>query len=361
MTVCIFTNYLDPTWSYPVLDPRRTAGPGPYRYGYGFYWDVVIVTVERKPGFSSCEMEVALTSTLAQTKGIQTWNLYRNTWQDLISTSGSGQPVSMVIQRAWGPGHACGTGTDTVVLNQLWGWPTGWKALYYFSPQDFWDFWGGCQVTFNWVSDTVGSGVSGSATPPPTYPLVRNPDGTIMMDPAGSMFLIVGGAAFPVAQVEANAMGLTGGTTIPLVPMPLTPADGTLVQEYGSAEVYVIYGGYPFKLPTPETLFALGFDWGRVRSIPSVGLRQLLPIPIDGTLLKEQPETVRLEGPRHDNLLHHPGADVVDPEVYLVDNQKLRHVTSTTAMEENCLPWRHVRTVPPGSLAPFEAGPDIGP
>jgi hypothetical protein len=80
---------------------------------------------------------------------------------------------------------------------------------------------------------------------------------------------------------------------------------------------------------------------------------------IDGTLLREQKGTPRLEGPRHGNSL--PPAGGVDPGVYLVDNQKLRRVTSTTAMEENCLPWRHVRTVPENTLADLEPGPDIGP
>lgn len=362
MTVCIHVNYLDPNGSYPVLDPRRTAGKGPYHYAYGFAWDAVGVTVERKPGFSSCEMEVVLTSTLAQTKGIQTWNLYRNTWDNIISTSGGGQPVSMVIRRAWGPGRACGTGTDTVVLNRLDGWPVGWKALYYFPPQDFWDFWGGCKVTFEWASDTIGSDVWGPATPLPTYPLVRKPDYTLMKEtlPIGQAPLysvVVGGAAFPIREGE---MGFNSASPsiIPAVPMPSTPADETLVRRWDRAEVYVIYGGYPFQIPDPQTLFNLGFDWSRVREIPSRGILQLNTMPIDGTLLREQKGTPRLGGPRHDLL---PAASGVDPDVYLVDNQELRKISSTAAMEENCLPWRHVRTVPEISLAGLTPGPDLGP
>src|SRR5262249_20303018 len=134
----------------------------------------------------------------------------------------------------------------------------------------------------------------------------------------------------------------------------LVPADGTLVRQTDIEEVEVIYGGHPFPIPDPQTLYNLGFDWSQVREIPSNGLKLLPGMPIDGTLLKEQKGTPRVGGPRHT----FPGpAGGGDPGVYLVDNQQLRHVTSTEAMEENCLPWRHVRTVPENTLAPLEPGP----
>ena len=359
MTVCMSVNYLDLNGCYPVLDPRRTAGPGPYNYGYAFAKDGVGVKVERRPGPSSCEMEVVLESAPGlNKKGILAWNLHQNWYIDNIGNR-AGDKTSMVVRKAGSPGQACGTGADTVVLGSWDLGLVGWQAHYYFPPQDFWDFWGGCKVTFTWITDQAGSGVWGPQTPTPTYPLVRKPDGTIMRDPAGSLLLVVGGAAFPVAQSEVDSMGLRGGTTIAAVPMPSTPADGTLVRHWDTAEVYVIYGGYPFWIPDPQTLFNLGFSWGQVREIPFRGIVQLPGMPIDGTLLREQKGTPRLEGPRHGNSLLPAGG--VDPGVSLVDNQKLRRVTSTTAMEENCLPWRHVRTVPENTLADLEPGPDIGP
>ena len=50
MTVCIVANYLNRDSIYPVLDPRRTAGPGPYAYGYMFAWDAAVVRVRTNSG-----------------------------------------------------------------------------------------------------------------------------------------------------------------------------------------------------------------------------------------------------------------------------------------------------------------------
>jgi hypothetical protein len=365
MTVCIATNYLNPHCFYPVLDPRRTPGADPHAYGYPFAWDSVIVRVERKPGSSSCEMEVVLTSTLSQTKGILAWNVFRNSWTDSISTSGGGQQVSMDIRRAGAVGQRCGTGTDTVVLGRYDPSPWGWKALYCFPPQDFWDFWGGCKVTFEWFSDTHGSGLWGSQTPQPEYPLVQFPDGTLMREDlllpddreTTRFFVVFGGAGFSIGYGELAPMRLSAASAISFVPLPSTPADGTLVREWDRPEVYVTYGGAKFWIPDADTFYALGFDGSRVRVIPPGGTSQLRTMPIDGTLLREE-KSPRLEGPRPDFLFPAHG---VDPGVHLVDNQQLRRVTSTAAMEENCLPWRHVRRVPENSLAALQRGPDLGP
>jgi len=361
MTVCVSANYLDVNSSYPVIDPRRVAGPLPHNYGYAFAKDGVVVTVERRPGPSSCQMEIVLDSAPGlNKKGILAWNFHQNWYVDSIGNR-AGDKTSMVIQKAGAPGQACGTGADTVVLGRWDLDPAGWQAMYYFPPQDFWDFWGGCKVTFMWFTDQRGSGVWGPQTPAPTYPVVRMPDNTLMRRalPMGEdFFVVVGGAAFPIHDGELG-FNSADPSIIPFAPMPSTPADGTLVQQWGSMEVHVIYGGHPFFIRDPLQIFTLGFDWSRVRAIPFRGLFLLPDMPFDGTLLREQKTgPVRLEGPRHDNLLHPAGGE--DPDVYLVDNQKLRHVTSTTAMEKNCLPWRHVRTVPEGSLAGLEPGPDLG-
>ena len=74
MSTCITTNYIDPRCIYPVLDPRRTAGPGPFAYGYVFAWDALVITVARNPTLSSCRMTVNLTTTLTESKEIQGYN-----------------------------------------------------------------------------------------------------------------------------------------------------------------------------------------------------------------------------------------------------------------------------------------------
>ena len=345
MSVCVTTNYLDPGSIYPVLDPRRTAGPGPYAYGYNLAWDSMVVRVQRTPALSNCQMTIVFSSMLAEAKEIQAWNLFANSFVDRIG-SASGLSSSMNIQRAWGPGRSCGQGTDTLVLCRYFAWPRGRTALYSFPAQDFWDFWGGCTVTFEWFDDTHGSGRWGNQTPEPTYPSVRFPDGTLMRDAAGTgVRAVFGGTDFAVddtVTVDGIRYLDAFDPIIPPVPfaqLPSTPADGTVVRDWNRPEVYVVYGGAKFWIPDPPTLFDLGFDWGRVRVLPPNGTTKLPTMPIDGTLLKEQ---------------H-------DPKIFLVDKGQLRWVTSPAAMEARCLPWRHVRTVPDNSLATLPHGSDLLP
>jgi len=121
--------------------------------------------------------------------------------------------------------------------------------------------------------------------------------------------------------------------------LPSTPADGTLVREVNRPEVFVVYGGAKFWIPDPPTLFSLGFNFSRVLITPPGGTAQLLTMPIDGTLLREQ---------------H-------NPMVFLIDNSQLRWVTSPAVMDARCLPWRHIRIVPDNALAGLTRGPDLNP
>jgi hypothetical protein len=69
----------------------------------------------------------------------------------------------------------------------------------------------------------------------------------------------------------------------------------------------------------------------------------LVPVALRG--LRPQPGT-------------HPQTETTS-RVYLSENRQLRWVTSPAAMEGRCLPWRHIRIVPDGSLAAFPRGPDV--
>lgn len=341
MTVCVTTNYLDPNSIYPVLDPRRTAGPGPHRYGYSFAWDSMVVTVARTPALSSCQMTIVFSSTLAEAKEIQAWNIFANNFASRIGSASLGLASSMTITRSWGPGRGCGGGADTVVLCRYFAWPRGRTALYTFPPQDFWDFWGGCTVTFEWFDDRAGSGLWGSQTPQPAYPLVRFPDRTLMRDD-GSFRVVFGGTDFiPDDSIVINGIRYLDAfdpiAAVPSAQLPTTAVDGTLVREWNRPEVYVVYGGAKFWIPDPPTLFALGFDWSRVGVIPPNGTAKIGDIPIDGTLLTEQ---------------H-------DPKVFVMESGQRRWVTSPAVMDGRCLPWRHVRTVPDNSLAAIPAGPNL--
>jgi hypothetical protein len=349
MSGCLSTTSLGAQWFYPVIDPYRCAGPGPYAFGYPFAWDAVVIRVARNPSLSRCQMRVELSSissTLAETKQIQAFNYYNNSWSDYIDTDPAGAVTAMTIEKRR-PGQGCDVGADTVVLARadLFG-P---KAFYTFPPDDFWDFWGGCTVTFEWQFDAdyfhgaAPFGPSGLQTPPPRYPIVRFPDRTLMRDAAGTGSRVVfGGTDFAADDsIVINGVRYLDAfdpiTAVPFSQLPPTPVDGTLVREWNRPEVYVIYGGAKFHIPDPPTLFALGFDWTRVGVIPPNGTSKLLQIPIDGTLIKEQ---------------H-------DPRIFLVDKQTLRRVQSPAVMAARCLPWRHVRTVPDTTLATLPRGPDL--
>jgi hypothetical protein len=367
VTGCVVTTSLGWQWFYPVFDPYRTAGPGPYHYGYLFAWDGVEVTVTRN--FSSldrCRMRVELSSSLPEIKEIQAFNLFNDTWHDQIdSLPGSSAVASMTIMKRM-PGQGCGTGTDTLVLAR--GTPFGPKAFYTFPWDDLWDFWGGCTVRFSWVGDAGWGGPpwgpSGAQTPAPSYPVVILPDFTRMRNAAGTgVSVVFGGTDFPAgagylgaldttaatAQVQLapdkrNLLGMFDprdrlllGGAIPFTPLPAIPADFTLVREWNRPEVFVVFGGAKFWIPDPPTLTDLGFDWSMVRVIPPGGTSKLLTIPIDGTLIRAQHAQT----------------------TFLVDNQQLRSV-SGAVMDARCLSSRHARVVADTSLSALPMGPALG-
>jgi hypothetical protein len=348
MSICVNLTRTDPSMLYPVLDPRRTAGEGPYNYGYALQWDDLVITVARTSALSNCQMAIEFVSALTEPKEIQAWNYFDDISMDAIGSASLGLGSSTIITRAGMPGQPCGQGVDTLVLYRHFAPPRGRTALYSFPAQDFWDFWGGCTVTFNWFDDTHGSGRWGNQTPPPIYPLVRFPDGTLMRNARGDGILVVfGGTGFAATPNDVTAMGLDAAAAIPFSQLQGTAADFTLVRELGDPKVYVVYGGAGFWIPDEEMLFSLGFTFDRVRVIPPGGRSRLRTLPIDGTILRG----------RH-ALGRHPG-EQDDPHAYLVENGRLRLVTSTGAMDTHCIPWRHVRTVPAGSLATLPHGPDL--
>jgi hypothetical protein len=363
MTLCVVASSLGSQWFYPVVDPYRTAGEGPYHYGYVFAWDAVDVTVTRNPALSRCRMKVEISSSLpGNPKVILGFNFSIDSWHESMRSTDA---VKEMTISKWRPGQECGQGTDTLVLaaETDLGDP---KLLYTFPTVDFWDFWGGCTVNFTWAADTNywgrPFGRSGALTPAPTYPRVKLPDGTLMRNAAGTGVNVVFGgtdfatdpyflglmvpgttAATTEAVLEFDRQNLLGplhrsvvGGAIPFTQLSPIPADFTLVREWKSQDIYVVYGGAKFRIPDTATLTALGFDSSMVRAIPTGGTLKLREIPIDRTLVKEQHS----------------------PLVFVVDGQKLRSV-SPAVMEARCLPWRHVRVVPDGQLSNLPFGSDL--
>jgi hypothetical protein len=347
---CLSTTSLGAQWFYPVVDPYRTAGPGgPWAFGYNFAWDGVVVRVSRNPSLSRCQMRVELSSTLPRPKQIQAFNFHNDAWVDHIDSDPTGAVPAMTIERRR-PGQGCGVGTDTVVVARA-GW-LGPKAFYTFPPDDFWDFWGGCTVAFEWQEDRNYPherplGPSGAHTPQPRYPIVQLPDRTLMRNEAGTspgFRVVFGGTDFAVDDsIVINGLRYLDAfdplASVPFRSVPSLPVDGTLVREWQRPEVYVVYGGARFQIPDPPSRFDPGFDWARVGVLPPGprSLGKLLHVPVDGTLVREQ---------------H-------DLSVFLVDKRQLRRVKSWAVMDARCLPWRHVRVVPDGALAALPRGADL--
>jgi hypothetical protein len=339
---CVTVTNLSTRGEYAVLDPRRTPGPGPFRFGYNLAADGIIVDVKRNPALLACDMTVRLATTLAEPKDILAWNFWAANSVDRIGSSSVGLPSSMTIHRSSSMGLACGQGADTVVLRRRSAAFNNWQAWYLFPANDFWDFWGGCQVTFEWFSDT-NRGPWADQLPPPTYPIVRLPDFTLMVDNAGNFSLVFGGTDFPVSPSALSLTAIWGvsqSAAIPAVPLPPFPADFTVVRElFRPREMYVVYGGAKFRIRDKATLINLGFSVSQVRKLPPGGTAKLKRTPIDGTLLREQ----------HDQ------------KIYLVDNGKLRQVASQAVMEARCLSMRNVRVVPDKTLAALPQGTQLGP
>ncbi len=313
---------------YHVLDPRRTAGAGPFSYGYNLAADAIVVGVARDSSLSPCQMRVDLVSTLAEPKDILAWNWSANSLVDRIGSPGLGFPASMTFRKPMSTGLVPGQGADTVILRRRDAAFQNWTPWYWFPAQDFWDFWGGCTVTFDWFADR-NRGLWGDQTPAPSYPLVRLSDGTLMVDPNGNFSVVFGGTDFAVPPGFLSLLGLIPTNAIPSMGLPPIAADFTLVREMFTPYVFVIYGGAWFWIPDPPTFASLGFSSSQVRVLPPGSIGKRREMPIDGTLLREQNS----------------------PRVYLVENQALTWIRNPAAMNERCLSWRHVRIVPDNGLA----------
>ena len=344
MTACVTITNLSSRGEYSALDPRRTTGflPGyGRRFGYNLAADGIVVVLKRNPQLSGCEMRVNLTTTLAEPKDILAWNFFTADLVDRIGSPGLGLPSSMTIRRSSSMGLSCGQGTDTIVLRRRSQAFNNWQAWYLFSPADFWDFWGGFNVTLDWFSDT-NRGLWADQIPAPSYPLVSLPDSTLMRDAMGNFSLVFGGTDFAVpptfVSLIPSVWGLSPSLAIPSTPLPSSPVDFTLVRELFKSQEYVIFGGARFQIPDAATRSSLGFSSSQVRLLPPGGAAKLNKYPFDGTLLQEQQKL----------------------RVYMAEKGKLRLV-SKAALEGRCISSRNVRVVPDKTLASLSKGPNLGP
>lgn len=112
-------------------------------------------------------------------------------------------------------------------------------------------------------------------------------------------------------------------------------SDGSLYREQSRPEVYVIYGGAKFWIPSPEELAALGFTWAQVKVVPDGSLVSVPDRPRDNTLLRERSR----------------------PEVFLMRGGSKFWIPSPDALTGLGFTWSHVKVVPNGALQQFPQGP----
>lgn len=158
-------------------------------------------------------------------------------------------------------------------------------------------------------------------------------------DPAISV--IQGGGRFWIpSPTEFDAGGYHWGEVVEaqdgsMKHVATFPGDSTLIKERSHAEVYVVFGGHAFHIPSPEAFDALGLRWENVRQVPDGSAGPLVnAVPREGTLLKT----------------------LSAGEVYCVQGAQLRHIPDPPTFEHMGLSWGRVRVAPDGGFANLTIG-----
>lgn len=121
---------------------------------------------------------------------------------------------------------------------------------------------------------------------------------------------------------------------------PTWLADGSVVKEQTDPRVYVIYGRAKFWITSPDELFALGFDWSVVQTLPDGSLADVSMIPEAGTLLRD-----RVESPVYYMLAY--------ADAWWFGGGLLLWIPSPDALAALGFSWQQVHIVPAGSLDAF--------
>lgn len=155
-----------------------------------------------------------------------------------------------------------------------------------------------------------------------------------------AIYVVRGGGRFWIpspSEFEANGFSWNAvleTTDGSLSHVSTYPANGTLIRERDAAAVYIVYGGVPFHIPSPEIFDTLGFNWQSILTIPAGSMGDLSKFPASGTLLREWSS----------------------PEVYLAENQVLRHIPNQQEFDALGLSWSNVGVVPDGGLGALSKG-----
>jgi hypothetical protein len=335
LQLCVCLSGTLPADEWPVVDPRRFAGPLPHEYNYVYSEDIIRIRVEEDPSLSGCQMQVGLASEVNWEKEIVGWHLCNGQVSSVTTKDANKGPNYMLLDKA-----VCDVGAATIILRKakFLGFMT---SMYLLDLKTIWPYFGGKKVTFTWAQDTgVGGGSAAEASRDPHY----YDDGTLLKgEQSDPVYVVYGDAVFWIPSPAVfEAMGFDSAKiwVRPEERMALVatlPRDGTLLQEMSSGGVYVVYGGAKFGIPSAQVFEALGFDWAKVGKVPDGALAQIPDMPRDGTLLREM------------------GNDTV----YLISGQKKSPFPSAERFVDLCQYWENVRDVPSGALAAIPQGPGL--
>jgi hypothetical protein len=115
-------------------------------------------------------------------------------------------------------------------------------------------------------------------------------NGTLLREQSGAIFVVFGGAKFHVPD-PSTLNALYGGKPIDQVwdgataDIPGVPVDGTLLREQSGA-IFVVFGGAKFHVPDPSTLTAL-YGGKPIDQVWDGATSGMSNVPAEGTLLRE--------------------------------------------------------------------------
>ena len=181
------------------------------------------------------------------------------------------------------------------------------------------------------------------------------PDGMLVKGNAPTVYVIAEGKKLPIASAEAfNGLGYKRGNiktvsegelavhaTGPVVSSAATYPTGSLIQKEGESTVWYVDRGLKRGFPTLDVFQVRKFSFNNV-------------IKVSSSVLDSIPSGAPLSYP--DYTLVKGDA----PEVYFVEGEKRRHISSAEAFNANQYDWGAIRTVPDSVLNILPKGSQVG-
>ena len=166
-------------------------------------------------------------------------------------------------------------------------------------------------------------------------------DGTLVKEHSRSEIYVIyrGGKLRIPDKKEFKAMGYSQARVLDVQDGSLAyvsdaPGDGTVLQERGHSDYFVVYGGAKFPISDETTFNSLGLMEGNVKKVPAGSLTGVPDQPRESSLLREM-----------DNAA-----------VYVIKSGKRCQVPNLPDFSRQGFIWNNIRVVPHGCLASISDG-----